>query len=142
MSKKTVAFWLCWLGLPLLLGCGGSGLETVPVTGTVTYNGQPLADAAVAFQPADGRAATGITDASGKFTLTTLEDGDGAIVGEHTVTVSPGAGQTAAMPGVDAPVGATQKSAIPDRYSNPGMSGLKASVTADGPNDFTFDLTK
>ena len=34
-----------------------------------------------------GRVALGLTDNDGRFTLTTYKDGDGAIVGRHTVTV-------------------------------------------------------
>jgi hypothetical protein len=43
--------------------------KPVPVSGTVTLNGQPIEGAEVSFFPADakGRAATGMTDMAGRF---------------------------------------------------------------------------
>jgi len=48
----------------------------------------PVAGAAVAFSPlAGGRRATGVTDAEGRFRLTTFRPGDGAVLGEHVASV-------------------------------------------------------
>lgn len=82
----------------LLNGCSGNSeqYETVPVSGVVTCEGKPIANATVNFTPmADqgraegrrGRVALGMTDKDGRFKLTTYENDDGAIVGKHTVTV-------------------------------------------------------
>ncbi|MCC6511553.1 MAG: hypothetical protein IT423_20810 [Pirellulaceae bacterium] len=81
----------------VLSGCGGSNeYETTPVRGVVTCHGKPVANATVNFTPLPeegrpkgqrGRVALGLTDNEGRFTLTTYQDGDGAIVGKHTVTV-------------------------------------------------------
>lgn len=78
-------------------GCGGSNeYETTPVSGVVTCQGKPVSNATVNFTPLPdasraagqrGRPALGLTDKEGRFTLTTYHDGDGAIVGKHTVTV-------------------------------------------------------
>lgn len=79
-------------------GCGGNAeeYETVPVSGVVTCEGKPIANATVNFTPlADqgraagrrGRVALGMTDKDGRFKLTTYENDDGAIVGKHKVTV-------------------------------------------------------
>lgn len=78
-----------------LSGCGSSGpkINTVPVTGKITYNGQPVAGATVAFIPnnPDGRAARGVTDDLGVYTLTTYvgpnDQPAGAEPGEYKVTV-------------------------------------------------------
>lgn len=80
----------------LLAGCGGEKLPTVPVKGTVTYNGKPLDGADVAFVPKDpeggGRGASGVTDSQGNFKLQTFLVGDktaaGALPGEYLVSVS------------------------------------------------------
>ncbi len=128
-------------------GCGAGRPKTVKVTGTVTYRGQPLEGARVMFNCAGGRPASATTDASGRFKLETFGSEDGAVLGDHTVTVS----KYVAIPGSAAP-GAGQddmrspgappvRQAVPARYTTPGTSPLKASVTAQGPNDFTFDLT-
>jgi len=60
------------------------------VTGTVTYQGKPLAGAVITFVPtgADGEAASAFTDSNGKYALTTWEAGDGARPGEYRVKVS------------------------------------------------------
>jgi len=82
------------LGTRLTAGCSGSDVHTVPVSGTVTLDGQAVSDVFVNFQPAPGAAAApsaspgsyGITDASGRFELR-WADGRGAVVGKHVVTL-------------------------------------------------------
>jgi hypothetical protein len=79
-------------------GCGGQGeqYDVVPVRGVVTCQGKPVANATINFTPIaeegratgrPGRVALGLTDEAGRFQLTTYENGDGAIIGRHTVSV-------------------------------------------------------
>lgn len=78
------------LSLMLLsTGCGRSDLpELGTVSGIVTVEGSPVADAIVNFTPSGpGRPSTGQTDSEGRFELMYLTDVYGAIVGEHVVTV-------------------------------------------------------
>lgn len=139
----------CWVAVLLsvsmlvLSGCGSEGTaDTETVTGTVTYNGAPVADASVTFTPDKGRPATGITDAAGKFTLTTFAKDDGAVPGNHRVTVAPNASQIPPMPGTpEAAAAAAGKPPFPARYSNLEQSGLTAEVKEGGENDFTFSMT-
>jgi hypothetical protein len=86
------------------LGCGGGGpnYKTAPVSGRVTLDGQPLANAEVYFFPTaeDTRKheankaiphAHAQTDDQGNYKLKAVIDGravDGGIVGENRVTVS------------------------------------------------------
>jgi hypothetical protein len=71
-----------------LLGCGGGGVATSPVSGTVTLDGQPLANVMVSFMPKEGGpAASSLTDASGKYSLVTAGK-KGAVLGKHTVKVT------------------------------------------------------
>ena len=124
-----------------LAGCGESAgpvdrERTVPVTGTVTYNGTPVADASVSLVPetpvgeaASKKGAFGKTDASGKFTLTTFEPGDGAVPGNYKVTVRKYEGETStAAPQEsddyvppeeveDDTPSAAPKSLLPEKYS-------------------------
>jgi hypothetical protein len=99
MSTRAVLRHLVIL-LFLLLAAGGCGdahqYQTVPVSGVITCKGVPVANAMVNFTPLEqedraqgqpGRVALGMTDKDGRFTLTTYENNDGAIVGRHTVTV-------------------------------------------------------
>jgi hypothetical protein len=71
------------------LGCARSNRPaTFPVHGTVTYRGKPVVGASVEFlTPGASRPATGVTDESGHFRLTTFEADDGAVLGTHVVTV-------------------------------------------------------
>ena len=84
----------CLLFLPcfcllFVSGCGGSDLpELGTVYGKVTLGGAPLADAIVNFSPVSpGRPSTAQTDAEGNYELVYLPDVDGAVVGEHAVTI-------------------------------------------------------
>lgn len=82
--------WRAFLVVGLVVcgfGCGGA--KPIPVHGTVTVDGKPLADAGVSFIPVGGkgRPAFGGTDAAGKYRMTTESPGDGAFPGEYTVTI-------------------------------------------------------
>lgn len=70
-----------------LAGCGPGGPEVVRVTGTVTYQGQPVPNLFLNFKPEVGRPSWGVTDAEGKYWLHYNRDRDGAVVGKHTVWV-------------------------------------------------------
>lgn len=70
-------------------GCGRSDIpELGTVSGVVTLNDEPLANAIVNFTPeATGRPSTAETDASGRYSLLYLSGIEGALIGEHAVTV-------------------------------------------------------
>jgi len=78
-----------------MLGCGsGAPYDLAPVHGKLTVGNRPLAGAKVMFapvangdQPGAGKPGVGLTESDGNFTLTTYSDGDGAVVGEHWVTI-------------------------------------------------------
>jgi hypothetical protein len=145
------------------VGCGGASF--VPVTGTVTLDGKPLAGAAVNFTPAtagQGQVAQGQTDESGKFTLSSV-GGLGAVPGSYKIGVSKleGAaagstlkGDSAKAAAGAAPTGTTlsgpgggpmagppaqPKSAVPAKYVNPDQSGLTAEVKS-GMAPITLEL--
>ena len=87
------ALGLCFL-LGAAVGCNQSKYEISPVSGIVKVANQPLAGAKVLFAPVakegsaeGGKPAFGRTESDGSFHLTTYQDGDGAIVGEHWVTI-------------------------------------------------------
>jgi len=77
-----------FLAIICLTGCGTSNSEYVTVTGSVTYQGEPVEGATVAFR-GEGSAppAIGVTSASGQFSLATGAS-RGAKPGEHIVTVT------------------------------------------------------
>lgn len=145
---RLAPFRLLIIGLSLagLCGCGSGRPKTVAVKGTVTYNGDPVEGASVVFFKDEGAPpATGQTDASGGFVLTTFDHHDGAVPGDYVVTVAkmesaPDRTDDGRIP-VAAPAVAKPKSLIPIKYSEPKASGLSETVSASGPNEFQFDLT-
>jgi hypothetical protein len=154
----SLAAALPLLAVGFLLGCNQSaGPPTYPVRGNVTYQGKPLAGAAVTFM-ADGasRAATGKTDASGSFQLTTFKENDGAVPGSHVITVKkyqtdPPALPTAPPDGSVSPADEakyttamarwleTAKIAVPKKYTDQRTSDLRQEVVA-GENVFEITL--
>jgi len=127
-----------------LAGCGGAlegQKETAAVTGSVAYKGQPLKVGQVTFIPADqgkgNRAAYGTVDGSGRYRLTTYNEGDGAIPGKYQVVVRSEEEVTedvATTKGKRLP-----KSLIPTKFADPAKSGLTAEVKS-GRNEINFDL--
>lgn len=81
-----------------LSGCGGPGYDIAPVEGRITCEGEPVAGGSITFRPIavegakDGglsKPASGEVGEDGAFTMTTIDDGDGAAVGRHEVRFTP-----------------------------------------------------
>jgi hypothetical protein len=142
----------CLLTIGVIAGTTGCANEqkadierVVPVSGTLTYQGQPLEHYQVTFLPSDGRrAATGITDAAGKFTMGTNDKGDGAPPGIQKVAVvfvGPQSDDTASQVPIEDPAMLPQpKIRIPDKYGNPDSSGITQEVPEAGVQDLKIDL--
>lgn len=142
------------IGMLLTLGCSSSAdkwtemrPKVVPVTGTVLYNGQPLANATVTFTNSSaGRSAFANTDANGNFTLTTFKSGDGAVPGLQQVTVRKSEVLPGKAPAVDAseslhlPPPPEERWLIPKRYGKVETSGLTAEVKDSGKNSIVLEL--
>lgn len=133
----------------LLTGCGGGSGATiekvVPVSGTLTYKGMPLASHQVLLQPEDGRRpALGVSDASGKFTLGTNDVGDGAPPGRSRVAVvfSPQLADTSLTSGpIDDPKLLPKPDVkIPVKYTSAATSGLTEDIPESGVTDLRIDL--
>lgn len=128
--------------LCLLAGCD-SDLGLVPVTGTVTLDGEPQANKSLIFTPqsGEGTRASAITDASGKYELLailsdTTSDMMGAKPGRYKVTVFEAANLVGGgddMGGVLVP-GETDapKGGIPIIYQDQARTPLLAEVPEGG----------
>lgn len=160
LCTRLTALMLAALFLTIA-GCGGADRpELVPVSGVVLdKDGKPVAGAEVVFHnPQAPRQAAGTTDNEGKFRLTSFEEGDGAIIGEHKVSVSKvksdaslesadaadpsaayGEGMDAAAAG---DMDSIQTSELPAKYADPETSGLSFPVTKEGPNEFEIKLVE
>jgi len=85
--SRVTTFAAIVAGVLLIIGCGQDGPPRGEVTGRVTLDGKPLANALVIFRPEGARPSTGITDAGGCYQLTYLPDISGAVVGGHRVMI-------------------------------------------------------
>lgn len=119
----------------LLLGCT-SGTNPASVDGVVTLDGKPLQGATVLFRPSVGRPSAGKTDANGRYRLRYTSERDGAVAGEHTVSISmlgdDGGGEDEAS---DA--SKPRSESIPARYNT--QTELRATVSGSGTTA-DFDL--
>jgi hypothetical protein len=125
----------------LLIGCG-AGSNSVPYEGTLTLNGQPLADAAVSLQPLTATGAgpfVGTTDSAGKFFLGPpgKPDERGVIPGKYRLTISTQkvapneSGDDSAKPQILVP------ERVPDQYRTGDM---RVEVPAEGSTAAKFDI--
>ena len=101
MLCKDLVAWLstrrcliCVALIAAVTGCSRSNLDVAPVHGKVTIDGKSLFQGKVMFAPVakgdsvhPGKPAWGNIQPDGTFRLTTLKQDDGAIVGEHWVTI-------------------------------------------------------
>lgn len=150
MLRKVASASFMMIAVVVVFGCG-SGVERPPlgkVTGKVTFNGQPVKSGSVAFNPAKGpgaetgQIATGQLESDGTFTLTTFDTGDGAVIGQHVVTVTARSedsnfGKKKADGTFDYVL---PKSSIPEKYSDATKSNLLYTVEANKNNHFEIEL--
>src|SRR5262245_44737795 len=109
------------IGLLLLTaGCGSSSMA--PVSGRVTWKGQPVANAIVTFEPISdeenpGPGSFGRTNANGEFTLVPNNGpGQGALVGRHKVRIVAYEGDDSLEQSSGAGI-VHRKRLIPDEYN-------------------------
>lgn len=91
---KSVAILSPFLLSIAFLGCSNKDYSLAPVSGTVTYNGNPVSKLRISFSPepvngnyAVGPYSKGVTDSTGKFTLQTRYDEAGAVIGKHALSL-------------------------------------------------------
>jgi hypothetical protein len=149
MNRSTFLFSVV---LSLVAGCSArEGSATAPVTGAVTYQNAPVEGATVVFAPtAGGKPATGVTDAQGRYVLSTFAVKDGAVPGEYKVSVTKTQMEGPTMsdeernrflqehPGAIPPA-PVSKNLLPARYLSPQSSDLTVTVT-NGDNDIPLAL--
>src|SRR5947209_5598292 len=120
--------------------------KVVPARGVVRFNGKPLDGARVTFAHVTaGVSAYAVTDAEGKFTLTTFQPGDGAAPGKYQVAVikaqEPERHGAKDAPPIFRSGGAPHARAlIPQKYGNLTTSGLTAEVAENRDNDIVLEL--
>jgi hypothetical protein len=75
------------LSLAVCGGCGKGGPEKASVSGTVTYNGEPIPRGVIGFIPTEGNTGptAGGSVVDGKFDV---DDDMGPVLGKHLVSIS------------------------------------------------------
>lgn len=147
MLIKKLRTFVLLASLSLLAGCGSDGpkppekLPTVPVTGTITLNGKPLAETSISLHHAEGKVAPrGLSDKSGNFSISTYGNNDGAPAGTYKVTAAKSMVKEIS-PGVLAPPPPGGfKSDIPAKYENLDSTTIQVEIQANQKNELKIDL--
>ncbi len=155
--RQAAAVSLAVVGLMVVPGCGtDDGIETrYPVIGTVTHNGNPVANGTINFTPegGKGRAASGAIK-DGSYSMTTLSPGDGVVPGNYKVSITADEqteeskkiamanahGGGMAEPHDVLKAVKKRKRLVPAKYGLPSSSGLTTEVKAES-NVRNFDLS-
>lgn len=125
----------------VVAGCGPSEPKRYKVIGTVKYKGQTIPNGTITFTPEDPsvKSAGGAAIKDGKFEILQAA---GLYAGKYKVSInypdpkrSPPAPKDGEAPGES---GREVADLLPAKYNRD--TELRAEVTANGPNDFTFDL--
>ena len=134
----------CWAVVCLVsaLGCNSTSYKTAPVSGVVKLDGMPLVGASVNFVPQStdpvnpgGSGSYGKTDETGRYTLKLIEnDGAGAAVGTHKVSISAPQGDDRTKEG------GIVTDRVPPRYRG-SETTLTFEVVPGGSKEANFDLT-
>jgi len=118
--------------LALTIGCGPRGPKMHAVSGTVTYNGQPLPEGDIIFAPATpGEVEDAGKVVNGKFAFQ-------ARAGDKKVKILASREEGSVDPQMGA---APRVQYIPAEYSSAEKTELTAEVSENGKNEFTFTLT-
>lgn len=151
--RNTVVVLLA-VALPwLVVGCSSDSRdlpEVSPTSITIEMDGQPVEAAQVVLDPVDKTgdavASRGMTDAEGVCTLTSFDPPvEGVVPGDYLVMVRKIETITAPDPSEDDPDGykvVEERHIVPKKYEVFDPEGLTLTVTAEGPNDVTFQLEK
>ncbi len=128
-----------------IIGCGGGGddlPDVVPVSGTVTLNGEPLQGASVTFM-GTGRPCYGATDENGKYTIKDLNGREGCPTGKYKVVISKYA-KPDGSPLEEGPEGGAEGvEHLPPQYSSDEKTTLTADVPEGGKTiDFKLEFKK
>lgn len=137
--------------LVVVLGCQQEGRLSglVPAVGVVKFKGEPVSNATVMFAPKveGNRSASATTDASGRFSMMTLNPGDGVYPGEYVVLIEKQE-FTGEVFTEESPTGGLGKTTdtrkvvqcLPVKFSRQETTDLTISIPAKGDRKIEFNL--
>jgi len=123
--------------LAFAVGCGGSGIERVEVSGTITLDGKPVESGSVLLIPLEGGPTAGKAFTGGEFHIA---ESDGPSPGPYRVEITAFRGTGEMIPDGDFPdkLEERQEQYIPARYND--QSELEVQIAAEGENHWDFRL--
>ena len=133
----------CIFVAALALVSTGCGDNVVPVSGRVTLDKKPLANATVIFSPVSdqfnaGPGSRGKTDANGDFTLHLMsKEVPGAVIGKHKVSITAYEGDDGTVQSSGSDM-AFRKRLVPAKYN--AKTTLTFDVLPGGNKNANFDL--
>lgn len=134
-------FVCCFVACALAwAGCGKTEEAGATAKGIVLLDGKPIDRGVVIFNPVgEGTSASGQIREDGTFEINTSGSVTGLKPGQYKVAIVAWKVQA----GEELPDGTEAEESIPlvpEVYHNSETSGLTAEVTAEGPNEFRFEL--
>lgn len=142
---------LAFLMIACLLGCQSHevshnpGVDVVPTSVKVIFDGKPVEGARVSLSPIDAQqSASGVTDAEGIAKLTTFDPNDGVAPGKYRVKISKDEIETIKKADPNDPTAADVIKTLhhlPEKYGNYKTSGFTANVVENEESSyFEFEL--
>ncbi|MCL2624014.1 MAG: carboxypeptidase-like regulatory domain-containing protein [Planctomycetaceae bacterium] len=152
-----ISLYLC---IFIVTGCGKASQlpGLVPAKGDIKYKNAPVEGAALTFFPetvasntdhsSEQRPATAVSDASGRFTMMTLQPDDGVFPGQYTVVITKNIPeriytneemQEFFRQGRPTPIPQSTNE-LPEQYSSPTTSPLKIDLGPKGDKTLKFEL--
>ncbi|MEA1951388.1 MAG: hypothetical protein U9N87_08390 [Planctomycetota bacterium] len=144
-KRPNLAAFCLAVAVLTVTACGKGGLERVPVSGTVSFGGQPIAKGTIRFAPRKGQQIpmSGAHIKDGKYIA---DSKGGVVVGEYRIVIEAHRKGKQANPNIPLPPGVDRESIgwvqyIPAKYNN--ESELTFTVES-GAGDITkdFDLPR
>ena len=155
-QTRRLALYLLCLNLLFSTGCEKAGRiqGLAPAKGVVLYKGTPVEGASLTFIPdhagpsTEQRPATAVSDASGCFTMMTLQPNDGVFPGKYTVVITKDIPervytneemQEFFRQGQPTPIPKSNNE-LPKQYSSPQTSPLNVDINQKGDKLLKFEL--
>ncbi|MBA4191846.1 MAG: hypothetical protein C0467_28030 [Planctomycetaceae bacterium] len=116
----------------------------LPIAGNIKLDGQSYANVVVVFYPqgdTTGHGGKGVTDAGGRYQLTSPHGKTGLPPGDYKVTVSRRLNPDGSPPAPnEMPIESQARETLPVKYSDADKTELKVKLTPDDKRSFDFDL--
>ena len=136
---KSSANSFVWLGIALAsllpIGCGSADSDLVPLKGRVTLDGGPWPVPGFITFAGESRPLSVPFDQQGNFEASAYQGKKGVVPGTYKIGIE----CYEVQPTFDNPEAG--KSVVPEKYQNPGTSGLEVTLELGSPvTDYKLDI--